>query len=58
MLKINPSLLKVVTLNYCGILKSPYEFYSGSHQNLLEVLSAGFKKMMPKYAKPNEKGEF
>lgn len=44
-------IIHVSSLNYCGILKSPFEFYSGSFHSDLKKLSQIFDKLKAKYVK-------
>ena len=41
--------INVANLNYCGIMKSPFEFYSGMYQKDLEHLSKTFDKLRLQY---------
>ena len=34
--------INIANLNYCGIMKSPFEFYSGKNQQVLQELSHNF----------------
>lgn len=42
-------ILHVATLNYCGILKNPFEFYSGQFLSELRILSDLFNRLRVKY---------
>jgi hypothetical protein len=46
--------INIANLNYCGIMKSPFEFYSGKFQADLETLSYTFEKLRPLYATAEE----
>jgi hypothetical protein len=41
--------LIVATLNYCGIMNSPFEFYCAEYQNELQKISEIFTSLLPKY---------
>lgn len=41
--------LTVATLNYCGIMNSPYEFYCEEIELELKEISAIFLALLPKY---------
>lgn len=50
--------LTVATLNYCGIMNSPFEFYTNHLTEQLAKLSEIFVELIPRYApdyKPGEK---
>lgn len=46
---INKSTLTVATLNYCGIMNSPFEFYCEEFENQLKDISVIFLSLLPKY---------
>ena len=48
--------INIANLNYCGIMKSPFEFYSGKYQKGLEELSKIFEKLRVQYI-PWQHGE-
>lgn len=50
--------LTVATLNYCGIMNSPFEFYCDGFTNELEQLSAIFVGLLPKYFPAFNKDKF
>ena len=41
--------ISVATLNYCGIMYSPFEFYSEEYKNDLENISNIFVRLLPNY---------
>ena len=41
--------ISVATLNYCGIMYSPFEFYSEEYKKELENISSIFTRLLPNY---------
>ncbi len=41
--------LTIATLNYCGILSSPFEFYSQENQQEQARISKIFRQLIPQY---------
>ncbi len=50
-----PNQLKVLTLNYCGIMNNPFEFYSQSLWSELSKISFIFDKLAHEYFKLSER---
>lgn len=48
---LNQGELKVLTLNYCGIMNNPFEFYSQSFWSELDAISNIFKQLVQQYFK-------
>lgn len=46
---IATSTLTVASLNYCGIMNSPFEFYCDDYYNELKDISNEFVAILPKY---------
>lgn len=42
-------ILKIMTLNYCGIMNSPYEFYCADFKDELEAIGEIFKQLISSY---------
>ena len=50
--------INVANLNYCGIMKSPFEFYSGKYQKELEELSKIFEHLRKQHLPWKEEENF
>lgn len=46
---IPPDSLIVATLNYCGIMNSPFEFYCNDYEQELKDIGACFLSILPLY---------
>ena len=46
---ISKKTLTVATLNYCGIMNSPFEFYCEEYEIQLKDISNIFASLIPKY---------
>ena len=44
-----PATLTVATLNYCGIMNSPFEFYCDDYLTELKDISKQFVNVIPRY---------
>ena len=43
--------MKICTLNYCGISYSPFQFYFREHEDELQKISSIFTQLVAKYVK-------
>ncbi len=50
--------LTVATLNYCGIMNSPFEFYCEQFENQLKQISKIFEGLLPQYFPKFSKDKF
>lgn len=48
----------VATLNYCGIMNNPFEFYCQDFEKELGQISAIFEGLLPRYFKNYKKETF
>ena len=52
------SSLTIATLNYCGIMNSPFEFYCDDYLTELKDISKEFVELLPTYFKDFDKATF
>lgn len=55
---LNKKTLTVATLNYCGIMNSPFEFYCEEYEPELKEISSIFLSLIPRYVPTFNKEKF